>query len=58
MDKEKVAQATAIADEVLKDLMKKNNHKVYGNSEGGVYYTIAVATLAAAILAAEAKKAE
>lgn len=58
MDKEKVEQATAIANEVLKDLMKRNDHKVYEGSGGAVYYTIAVATLAAGILTADANKAK
>jgi hypothetical protein len=58
MDKESIERATVLANEVLLDQMKRNGHQVYEGSGGGQIFIIAVATLAAGILAAEAKKVE
>lgn len=56
MEKNTVAFAVSLADEVLKGQMKKNNHKVYEGSGGGQEYIKAVAALASGILETGADK--
>jgi hypothetical protein len=58
MDAAKVEDAVMMADESLKKMMEKNGYKVYERSGGGQKYAKAVATLAAGILIADAKKSE